>query len=170
MVYPASYSLNQQIRHVLYSLKRSFGGQIDVHKLTASTTDVRTGQREQTVTVTRIARTPVLPGHTARKAVRGISLISANKEMVTGGTYDSQKKDFIIDRRDAPNLSTLTADDWIVYAGRKYQVAEVEALEFDAAWIVTAKELVGEMSQRVIRVEVSEALRLTSDTVAEKEA
>jgi len=166
MAYPASYSLNQQIRRVLYALKRQYGGPIDVHKLTASTTDVRTGQRQQTVTVTRIARAPVLPGHTARKAIRGISLISANKEIVTGGTYDSQKRDFIIDRRDAPNLSTLTADDWIVCDGRKYQVAEVDALEFNAAWVVTAKELVGEVPQQTIRVGVSENLNLTSTPAA----
>jgi hypothetical protein len=166
MTYPASYSLNQQLRRVLYALKRQYGGQIDVHKLTASTTDVRTGQKQQTVTVARIDRAPVLPGHTARKAIRGISLISANKEMVTGGTYDSQKRDFIIDRRDAPTLSGLTADDWIIYAGRKFQVAEVEALEFDAAWIVTAKELVGEVPKQAIRVGVSDQMSLSSSPTA----
>jgi len=166
MTYPANYSLNQQIRRLLYALKRQHGGQIDIHKLTASQTDVRTGQKQQTVTVTRIDRAIVLPGHTARKAIRGISLISANKMMVTGGTYDSQKRDFIIDRRDAPNLSTLTADDWIVYQGRKYQVAEVDAFEFDAAWIVTAKELVGEVPQQTFRVGVSDSLNLTSATEA----
>ncbi len=167
MTYPASYSLNRQIRRVLYALKRQYGGQIDVHKLMASETDVRTGQKQQTVTVTRIDRAIVLPGHTARKAIRGISLISANKMMVTGGTYDSQTRDFIIDRRDALNLSTLTADDWIVYQGRKYQVAEVDAFEFDAAWIVTAKELVGEVPKQTFRVGISDSLNLTSAAEAE---
>ena len=166
MTYPASYSLNQQIRRVLYALKRQYGGQIDVHKLSASETNVRTGQKLQTVTVTRIKRAIVLPGHTARKVIRGISLISANKMMVTGGSYDSQKGDFIIDRRDAPGLPALTADDWIVYQGRKYQVAEVDAFEFDAAWIVTAKELVGEVPQQTFRVGVSDSLNLTSATEA----
>jgi len=162
MTYPASYGLNQQIRRVLYALKRQYGGQIDVHKLNASETNARTGRKQQTVTVTRIKRAIVLPGHTARKAIRGISLISANKTLVTGGTYDSQKRDFIIDRRDTPGLPALTADDWIVYQGRKYQVAEVDAFEFDAAWIVTAKELVGEVPQQTFRVGVSESLNLTS--------
>lgn len=166
MTYPASYSLNQQIRRVLYALKRQYGGRIDVHKLGESATDVRTGRKQQTVTVTRIERAIVLPGHTARKAIRGISLISANKMMVTGGTYDSQKRDFIIDRRDAPNLSALTADDWIVYQGRKYQVAEVDAFEFDAAWVVTAKELVGEVPQQTFRVGVGDSLNLTSTPAA----
>lgn len=162
MSYPANYSLNQQIRHVLYALKRRYGGTIDVHKLLTSQTDVRTGLKAQTVQVTRIARAIVLPGHTARKAVRGISLISANKTLVMGGTYDSQTRDFIIDRRDAPVLVTLTADNWIVYDGRKYQVAEVETFEFDAAWIVTAKELVGEIPSQSFAVPVSESLSLVT--------
>jgi hypothetical protein len=162
MTYPASYSLNQQIRRVLYALKRQYGGRINVYKLAASETDVRTGRKQQTVAVTRIERAIVLPGHTARKAIRGISLISANKTMVMGGTYDSQKRDFIIDRRDVPSLPALTADDWIVYQGRKYQVAEVDAFEFDAAWIVTAKELVGETPAAAIRVGIGESLNLTS--------
>lgn len=161
MSYPASYSLNQQIRRVLYALKRQFGGQIDIYKLIGSETDVRTGKRQQTVAVTRVPRAAVLPGHTARKAIRGISLVSANKMLVAGGTYDSQKRDFIIERRDAPSLATLTADDWIVYNGRKYQVAEFDALEFDSAWVVTAKELVGESPAQVLRTSVDETLNLT---------
>ena len=41
-------------------------------------------------------------------------------------------------------------------------MAEVDAFEFDAAWIVTAKELVGEVPQQTFRVGVSESLNLTS--------
>jgi len=166
MTYPAAFSLNQQIRRVLYALKRQYGGMIDVHKLLDSQTDVRTGQKQQTIQVTRIARAVVLPGHTARKAVRGISLISANKTLVMGGTYDTQDRDFIIERRDAPSLSGLTADDWIVYSGRKYQVAEVEAFEFDVAWIVTAKELIGEKPSQAFSVQVDDNLNLVASVTA----
>lgn len=162
MTYPADYSLNQQIRRTLYALKRQYGGMIDVHKLLTSQTDVRTGLKVQTVTVTRVARAVVLPGHTARKVIRGISLISANKTMVMGGSYDAQSRDFIIECRDAPLLSTLTADDWIVYNGRKYQVVEVVSFEFNAAWVVTAKELVGEVPSQIFAVSVSETLALSA--------
>ena len=61
-----------------------------------------------------------------------------------------------------PTLTTLTADDWIVYQGRKYQVSEVEAFEFDAGWIVTAKELVGEVPQQTFDVSGDNRLELTS--------
>jgi len=141
---PVNRNLNQRIRQALYQLKKDYGAPIDIYKLVASETDARTGEKVITKTVTHVRRAVVVPSRMDRIANQTISLISANKQFVTGGHYDVNQRDFIIDRRDVPALPELTADDWIVYNRRKYQVKTVESFEVDAGWVVTARELVGE--------------------------
>jgi hypothetical protein len=157
------YNLNQRIRHVLYALKRQYGAAIAIHKLKDSSTNVRTGKKVTATEVINVPRAIVLPGHSTRKAIRGISLISANKMLVEGGTYDSNSRDFIVDRLDAPGLTTLTPDDWIVYQGCKYQVSEVQSFEVDAALIITAKQLVGEVPQATVVATANNQLDLVSE-------
>ena len=143
MTYPANYGLNQQIRRVLYALKRQYGGTIVVYQNGAVTTDAKTGDVTRTKTATRIHRAVVLPEAISREVKQSISLISANKQMVTGGGFESGKRLFIIERRDCPNL-VLHKTDWLAYNGRKYAIENYEEYEFDAAYIITCKELRGE--------------------------
>jgi hypothetical protein len=137
------YFLKRQIQIALYSLKRHFGGAIVVYHLLNSVADSRTGAPTVTTLATRIPRAIILPVKISRDIIRNISVISANKQMVMGGGYDSGKRLFLIDRRDAPTLQ-LAKDDWLAYANRKYAIESIEEYEFDAAWAVTAKHLVGE--------------------------
>ena len=143
MTYPANYGLNQQIRRVLYALKHQYGGTIVVYQNGTVTTDTKTGETTRTKTATRIQRAVVLPETISREVKQSISLISANKQMVTGGGYEAGKRLFIIERRDCPNL-VLKESDWLVYHGRKYAIENFEEYEFDAAYIIHGKELVGE--------------------------
>ena len=137
-----STQLHQMSRRALYMLKRQYGGPIDICKLVCSQTDVRTGQKTASTDVYHIRRAIIMPAGWSRMKRPPIS--SANKDYVAGGAHDTNTRDFIVDRRDAPDL-TLTSDDWIVCQGRKYQVSKVEAFEFDSGWIITAKESVGEV-------------------------
>ena len=143
MTYPANHSLNQQIRRVLYALKRQYGGSIVVYQNGVVTTDTRTGEVARTKTATRIHRAIILPVTLSREVKQSISLISANKQMVTGGGFESGKRIFIIERRDCPSL-VLHKTDWLAYNGRKYAIDNYEEYEFDAAYIVTGKEMPGE--------------------------
>ena len=88
-------------------------------------------------------RAIVLPVTISREVKQSISLISANKQMVTGGGFESGKRMFIIERRDCPNL-VLHKTDWLIYHGRKYAIENYEEYEFDAAYIITGKEMLGE--------------------------
>ncbi len=166
---PINRNLNQRIRQALYQLKKDYGAPIDIYKLVASETNVRTGEKVITKTVTHVRRAVVVPARIDRIAQRTISVISANKQFVTGGTYDASQRDFIIDRRDVPALPELTADDWIIYNRRKYQVKTVEAFEVDAGWVVTARELVGEVPEQILEERVKSTLTLepTPETVGE---
>jgi len=143
MIYPANYGLNQQIRRVLYALKRQYGGTVVVYQNGAVTTDAKTGDVTRTKTATRIHRAVVLPETISREVKQSISLISANKQMVTGGGFEAGKRLFIVERRDCPNLA-LKQSDWLVYHGRKYAIENFEEYEFEAAYIIHGKELVGE--------------------------
>jgi hypothetical protein len=157
---PINRNLTQRIRQALYQLKKDYGAPIDIYKLVASETNVRTGEKVITKTVTHVRRAVVVPARIDRVAQQTISLISANKQFVSGGTYDSSQRDFIIDRRDVPALPELTADDWIIYNRRKYQVKTVEAFEVDAGWVVTARELVGEVPELILEERVKSTLAL----------
>jgi len=77
---------------------------------------------------------------------------------VVSGARDMSTRDFIVDRKDAIGLTGLTSDDWLVYKNRKFQVVTVEAYEFDAAWLITAKELAGEVPQQTFNANVSDEL------------
>ncbi len=143
MTYPANYGLNQQIRRALYALKRQYGGTVVVYQNGTVTTDTRTGESTRTKTATRLHRAVVLPETVSREVKQSISLISANKQMVTGGGFEAGKRLFIIERRDCPNL-VLKQSDWLVYHGRKYAIENFEEYEFDAAYVIHGKELVDE--------------------------
>lgn len=164
VTYPASYGLNQQIRRVLYALKRQYGGTVVVYQNGAVTTDTKTGEVTRTKTATRIHRAIVLPETISREVKQSISLISANKQMVTGGGFETGKRLFIIERRDCPNL-VLKQSDWLVYHGRKYAIENFEEYEFDVAYIIHGKELVGEavgVAGSILEGSATDALTLSA--------
>jgi len=125
----------------LYRLKRDYGGPIDIYQLVRSETDSRTGVTTLATKVTHVRRAAIMPATQSRKSI-------ARGQIKSTGTYDIGICDFIIDRKDTPNLSTLTSDDWIVADGHKYQVGTVETFQVNDGWIVTGLELVGEVPQQ----------------------
>lgn len=166
-MYPANRTLNRQIQVALYSLKRQYGGSIDIYKLTSSDTNVRTGEKVQVKEVTHVDRAIILPATISRETVQSISLISANKQLVMGGGYDRGIREFIVDRRDTPDLPNLTEDDWIVYRSRKYQIRKFEEFEFESGWIITAQELIGEMPEQIHSLNADNLLDLQSSVGSE---
>jgi hypothetical protein len=158
-------NLVARARQALYSLKREYGGRIDLYKLLSSQTDVRTGEKVRLKEVYPIQRAVILPGKRTRQVDQSISQISANKSFVMGGTVDETARRFLIDRLDVPQLSQITSDDWIVFAGRKYQIEAVEAFEFDTGWIVDAKELCGEIPEQIFIARADNLLNLTSQAI-----
>jgi len=166
MTYPASYGLNQQIRRVLYALKRQYGGSIVVYQNGVVTADAKTGEVARTKTATQIQRAVVLPVKISAEVKHTVAMISANKQMLTGagGGFESGQRLFIVERRDCPNL-VLHKTDWVAYNGRKYAIENYEEYEFDVAYIITGKELVGEsigVAGSIVDLSVGDALALDS--------
>ena len=162
---PINRNLNQRIRQALYQMKKDYGAPIDIYKLVSSETDARTGEKIVTKTVTHVRKAIVVPSKMDRVAQQTISVISANKEFVTGGHYDANGREFIIDRHDVPALPELTADDWIVYNRRKYQIKNIESFEVDAGWVIAARELVGEIPEQIFDLRAESYLELQSSAL-----
>lgn len=163
---PVNRNLVQRMRQALYSLKRQYGARIDIYKLLDSETDVRTGIKAITKTMFPVERAIVLPVKIDRSVQQGIAAISANKEFVMGGSYDVGTRNFIIDRRDCPTLPDLTADDWLVYHGDKYQIKSIEEFEIDCGWIIAARKLVGEIPEQIVLSKADHLLNLESTATA----
>jgi len=121
-------------------MKKEYGGQITVYRLSDVTTNLDTGVRTTTKDSVVVRRAVVLPNKLTRDVIQSISLISANKQVVQGGTYDPGTRSFIIDRTDVPNWE-LRQDDWIIYDGKKYDIKVIEEFEQSTAWLITAREV-----------------------------
>lgn len=157
-------ALTAMMRRTLYTLKRSYGYRVEIHKLLSSTTDVRTGRKEITTNRIVVPRAVVLPEVLDRTTKQSISLISSNKEFVSGGTSDIGTRNFIVDRRDV-TLPGLTADDWLVYLHQKYQIQKVQSFEQEAGWIITAKRIAGEVPE-TITATAEDTLAVSEETEA----
>lgn len=141
-------NLSRRIHQVLYSLKRLWGGSFTIYQMGDATVNHLDGQKTIPRTVTHIRRGLIIPGKNIRDVEQTISMISANKAFVMGGSYDISARTFIIDRKDAPNLE-LTESDWIVFDNRRYEVMDFQELEFDSAWIVSGRAVEGDIPAQI---------------------
>ncbi len=155
-------SLTLMMRRVLYQLKREYGFRVEIFKLVDSETDVRTGVKTTQTSRFVIQRAVVLPEMLNRTTKQSISLISSNKEFVSGGTSDIGTRNFIVDRRDV-NLPELTADDWLVYNHQKFQIKQVQAFEENSGWIITAKRISGEVPE-TLSASANDTVVVSDDT------
>ena len=144
---------------LLYRLIRDYGNPIEIYKQGAPTLDTQTGARTVPKTVTPVTAA-VLPAKFARETFRNVAVTGANREFAFGGAYDTSLRVFLVRSSDAPGL-VLTEDDWIVYAGMKYGIKQIDTVEFDMGWIVTAKALVGEQPARIIAVRADDYVSWT---------
>jgi len=138
-----NYGLNRRIRQTLYALKRGFGSTVKLYKLIDTETDYKTGEKEFNSTIITIHRCIVLPAKVQREVVQSISIISANKEFVYGGSYDTNTRIFVIDARDLPKRHIIQNDDWIEFENYRYNLKTIEELEQHTGWAITAKRVIG---------------------------
>lgn len=144
--------MNRFIRRTLYSLKRQYGGRVDVYKLNSTDTDYETGEKTYERTMVTVPKCIVLPAKIQREAVQSISHISANKMFVYGGTYDAGTRTFIIDARDLPDDYEITNDDWLVYNGRRYDMKSITEFEQHTGWVIIGKEVKGVRPEQIFHM------------------
>jgi len=139
----ANYNLIRFIRRAIYQLKHEYGGAIALYTLGTVNTNYESGVKTAGHTSYQIKRAIVLPLRVKREVVQTISMISANKQFVQGGTYDTGTRTFIIDRKDLPSGVVVNNDDWITYEGKRYEIKWVDEFEQSTAWVIIGKTLEG---------------------------
>lgn len=157
-------TLNRMIRQTLYDLKKRYGDEITVYKLSSATTDYKTGVKAATTTSVDIRKAVVMPTSEVRKFFASISFISASKSFLSPGQqgWDQSQRGFIIDARDIPGFE-FDPEDWIVYRGQRYEVVMIEKLEYDTGWLIIGKETKGQRPEQDIRLNVVDTLILDQD-------
>ena len=144
-----------RIRQTIYKLKRLYGGSIFLYRQGTPSVDIDTGVTTWTGrSVITISRAIILPVKIDRTQTQTISMISADKQFVYGGSYDRGSRWFYIDPRDLPPGYVIEQDDWIVYKGldgiaRKYEIKTAKDSEFDTLWEILGTELIGVIPEQV---------------------
>jgi hypothetical protein len=59
----------------------------------------------------------------------------------------------------------LTQDDWLVYDGRKYEIKQFEMAEFDSAYVITGKAVLGDVPEQIHLLQADSLLSLEQSTV-----
>lgn len=158
---------NLMLRAVIYQLKKQYGGgPLDIYTLGSSTVDLDTGVKRVDKSLTRVRRCVCLPAKVESAFVQTISKISADKMFVRGGTYDALRRMFLIDKRDAPNLS-LKLDDYLVYNGCLYEIKTFDEFEFSALWVVVASQVIGRLPEQFILANADDILSISDGATVE---
>jgi len=156
-----NYNLIRFIRQNIYTLKREYGGSITIYKLLDASTNLDSGTKTYNASSYEIKRAVVLPVRIMRHVIQSISLISANKKIVQGGTFDMGDRVFIVDRRDVPSTLELMKDDWIIYDDRRYDIKSIEEYEQKTAWLIVGKLIAGVVPEQHRRNYNTDTLNLT---------
>lgn len=117
------------IRRALYSLKRQYAMPVTVCTSTI-VTDYDTGIQAETLTKYAITKAIVLPAREMRSFMPDITSISPYKN---GAIFDSSLRRIIIDRRDLPSSYEPTANDFIFFNSRRYEIKYFEDYEHKEA-------------------------------------
>ncbi len=138
------------VKRLLYQLKKDYGLSIDIYKTTSSETNLQTGKKTTSRSVTRIRKAIVLPSILARKFSYDLSFIAANKNFTYGGFYDVTTRLIIVDRSDLPSNFELGNEDYIVYDRKRFDVKQFESLEHRQGYLITVKETVGQKAHQIL--------------------
>jgi hypothetical protein len=147
----------------LYKLKRDYGEPLDIYTLRSCTTSILTGEKIVLTNVTRVKRAIALPAQFSRNKLPAIATLCS--EYVAGGSHDIGVCQFLVDRKDAPDLQISGSDDWLVYQNRKYQIKDFDLKA--SFWFITGRELKGEVPQQTVKVSVGHTLNAESQIGSE---
>jgi hypothetical protein len=157
-------NLNRILQGALYKLKLEYGTEIQVYKLDAASTNYETGVKTATKSVQTVRKAVVLPASSVRKIFQGISYLSVSKPFASQGGqgWDGTSRAFIVEGRDLPGYE-WEVEDWIVYRDKRYDISDIEELEFNSGWMVIGKLVKGQVPERIINVNVVETMNITDE-------
>ena len=155
-----NYNLVRRIRTTLYALKRAFGTDVVLSKFTSSTVNYATLTKTTSVTSYSIHKCIVLPTRVRREVINTVSQLTESKTWINGGSYDSSLRIFVIDARDLPQGLIIDRDDYFMYDNRKYNIEEIQELEYHTGWSLIVKQL---LNTTITAVNTNDTANLTDE-------
>ena len=160
---------NRFMRQAMYVHKRQHGATVVIRRKVEVQTDPKTGESIWQIRQWRVRRAVVLPAKTQREVKQNAGAMAANRAIIQGSYFDTSARHFLFDRRDLPDGFILEKDDWLVFNNRHYDIESIAEYEYDAAWLVIAKELKGRTENaQELPVSTTDQLVLDSDSTATK--
>lgn len=145
------------IKRVIYSLKRQYGGPVDVYQNVIGPTNYETGQRSVTKNKWSIRQAIRLPRDIMRDALFDQL---GNRVFAYGNMVQLADRTIIIDWRDLPTM--IGDDNWyVIIDGHHYEIVRAEAFDNNAALFVVLKELTGQALEQVVSIDVTDNIATT---------
>lgn len=152
-----SYQLRSFAKRLLYRLKRSYGGPVDIYQQTAETVDWTVGTQNPTVVKYSVQRAVLLPIADQNKQVLAKFL---HREFRYGGLIEFADRQILVDRNDLTNVA-IGIENWYVgIDGKRYQISQITDFGDGTAWLISLTEDGG---KRELQVDQQVKTRISTD-------
>lgn len=147
------------IKDVIYSLKRDYGGPLDLYRDTIISLDRSTGEKEVTKEKWHIHRAIRLPRNIHRDVIFSAT---GNRLFQYGNVIETADRNVIIDARDIPKGLVIQEENWyLIIDDERYEIRKAEKFDFNAAYFLILKKLVGKPLERIVEITVKHQIGAT---------
>lgn len=156
------------IRQAMYTLKKRYGTRIRLVKRVSISIDRETGVKTA-VYQNHLAKAILLPNLSEREFAYPLAVIAASKAFVHGGLYNDNERQLIFDKASLRLVDgsywQFNQDQWLVYNGKRYNIAEVTQFEESESWLVRVKGGEGDETEVVLDAGIADELAITQEDV-----
>jgi len=117
---------------------------------------LETGQREPVISYNKVDKVIILPSVLQRQ----FETDTLSKDFHYGNYFDTALRRLVVDPRD---FSDIDINDYFLWEGNRYQVAQVHDLENNAALLVIGRFVEGSIRYSINDFHVESTLQLTQD-------
>ena len=131
----------RQVKPVIYRLKKEYGLEAYIYHPTVTDQNIETGKIIREYQIIYISQVVLLPVNWTRNFNYDLSYIASGKNFVYGGFYDVGKRDMMVDSDDLPKDFAITNNDFVMFEGKRYEIANAELSEHGQSWLMTVKQV-----------------------------
>jgi hypothetical protein len=139
----------KHIKASIYRLKQRMGLPIDYHVIDEHSVDPITGDKTTVLSVIHIRKAVVLRAREFRSFVYDLAFISANKDFTTGGFFDPEDRQVILQASDLEGHNPQIWD-YIIFQNDRYDIKEVFEFENNYAYMCLARKVRGQDITRMV--------------------
>jgi hypothetical protein len=150
------------IKDVIYALKRSYGGPVDIYQNVIDSTNLETGERVVSKNKWHIKKAIRLPRDIHRDAIFSTT---GNRVFAYGNIVELADREVIVDRRDLPSDFVMGSENWyMIIDNHHYEIKRHSEFDNKAAIYFILKELTGAPREAVIEQSIQSDIQTQSET------